>query len=54
MYLAILHDQGAFRQSTDSSGLCRIELVWSRHRFEVLCRGAIAPLGSRSWFRLTN
>ena len=32
----------AFRQSADSSGLCPIQLVWSRQRFEVLCRGAYA------------
>ena len=37
----------AFRQSADSSGLCRIQLVWSRHGFEVLCRRASAPI--RSW-----
>ena len=32
----------AFRQSADSSGLCPIQLAWSRHRFVVLCRGAYA------------
>ena len=32
----------AFKQSADSSGLCPIQLAWSRHRFVVLCRGAYA------------
>ena len=32
----------AFRQSADSTGLCPIQLAWSRHRFVVLCCGAYA------------
>ena len=45
---------------SNSSGLCIGSSIYIYIKYYiyiyvcVLCRGAIAPLGSRSWFRLTN